>query len=168
MYQILFVISFVLLLVDADIPRTETDPMTYMPDTLPHVFVPNPATPDEVEQLINSFKEKPCNTNTIPIFIFKKLSTIIAPVICNVFNSAIAEGTFPSILKIARVILLHKAKSRKVKNNYRPISLLPFISKLIEKLIKIRACKIIDDQSILYSNQFGFRLVTAQQTLYCI
>ena len=130
--------------------------MTYMPDTLPDVFVPNPATPDEVEQLIKSFKEKKGNINTIPIFIFKKLSTIIAPVICNIFNSA-AEGTFPSILKIARVIPLHKAKSRKVKNNYRPISLLPFISKLIEKLIKIRACKFIDDQSILYNNQFGFR-----------
>ena len=31
---------------DADIPRTEIDPMTYMPDALPDVFVPNPATPD--------------------------------------------------------------------------------------------------------------------------
>ena len=92
---------------DADILRTETDPMTYMLDTLPDVFVPNPATPDEVEQLINSFKENPCNINTIPIFILKKLSTIIAPVICNIFNSTIAEGTFPSIFKIARVIPLH-------------------------------------------------------------
>ena len=49
--------------------------MTYMPDTLPDVFVPNPATPDEVEQLIKSFKEKKGNINTIPIFIFKKFST---------------------------------------------------------------------------------------------
>ena len=128
---------------DADLQRTEKDPMTYMPDTLPDVFVPNPATPDEVEQLINSFKEKPCNINAIPIFIFKKLSIIIiAPVISNMLNSAIAEGTFPSILKIARVIPLHKAKSRKVKNNYRQISLILFISKLIEKLIEIRACNL--------------------------
>ena len=59
--------------------------------------------------------------------------------------------------KIARVISLQKANSRKVKNNYRPISLLPFISKLIEKPIKIRAYKFINEQSILCSNQFGFR-----------
>ena len=87
----------------------------------------------------------------------KKLAPIISPVICDIYNSAIIKGIFPSILKLSRVIPLHKGKSNKITNNFRPIFLLPFMSKVIEKLFKSRVCKFIENNSILYKKQFGFR-----------
>ena len=105
--------------------------MYYMPDPVPNSFDHTPATNDEIKEIIHSFKDKPCHVDNIPIFIMKKLAVIISPVICDIYNSSITEGTFPSILKIAKVIPLHKAKRTKLTNNFRPISLLPFLSKLL-------------------------------------
>ena len=142
---------------DADIPMTNTDPMCYMPDPVPESFIPSPTSTEEIENLICSLSDKPCHINNIPIFIIKKLSHIIAPVICDIFTDSIRTGTFPSILKIARIMPLHKGKNNKIISNYRPISLLPILSKLIEKLLKTRVLQFINDNNILYNRQFGFR-----------
>ena len=142
---------------DADIPVTVTDPMSYMPEPVPENFIPSPATEEEVVNIISSFQNKSCHINSIPIFIFKKLSPYLAPVLCEIFNDAITQGIFPSTLKIARIVPIHKGKSNKIANNFRPISLLPLVSKIIEKLMKTRAMEFITKNNILYNNQFGFR-----------
>ena len=64
---------------------------------------------------------------------------------------------FPAVLKLARILPLHKGKSHKIINKFRPISLLPLMAKIIEKLIKTRAVKFIEDNWVLYNKQFGFR-----------
>ena len=142
---------------DSDIPTTQTDPMYYMPDRLPDCFNSAPCTSDEVDKIILALRNKPCNINSIPIFIFKKLSPFISPVLTDIFNSAITEGSFPSILKIARIIPLFKNKGNKVVDNFRPISLLPLTSKIFEKLVKNRVTDFIEENNILYERQFGFR-----------
>ena len=60
---------------------------------------------------------------------------IIAPVLCDLFNICMNVSVFPDIFKIAQVKPLFKGGDRKVKGNYRPISLLPLFSKLFEKII---------------------------------
>ena len=142
---------------DENIPRTDTDPLHFMPDQLPETFTPAPATTDEIVKLIKSFKDRPCNINNIPVFIYKTVALYIAPVICDIFNCTLSEGKFPSILKLARILPLHKSKSHKITNNFRPISLLPMMAKIVEKLMKARAVQFIEDNSILYNKQFGFR-----------
>lgn len=142
---------------DTDIPRTTTDPLSFMPDPVTTDFSPSPATDDEVIKVIDDLKDKPCNVNNIPICIFKRNAIHIAPVISDIFNTSLIEGTFPTALKLARIIPIHKGKDRKLVNNYRPISLLPIISKLLEKIFKIKANAFINDNNILYSGQYGFR-----------
>lgn len=142
---------------DDNIPLTDTDPMYYMPDPIPDTFNPAPANANEVEGIISALEDKPSNINNIPIFIIKKVSHLISPIICDIFNSSLTHGHFPTDLKHARVIPLYKAKSNKEKNNFRPISILPLLSKLIEKLMKNRAVQFINDSNILYNYQFGFR-----------
>ena len=127
-----------------------------MPDRIPATFSPLPATPSEVIKLIKAFKDKPCHVNNIPVFIFKLLSSHIAPIICDIFNCAITEGVFPAVLKLARILPLHKGKSHKITDNFRPISLLSLMAKIIEKLMKTRAVKFIEDNRVLYNKQFGF------------
>ena len=142
---------------DENIPRTDTDPLHFMPDPLPEIFTPAPATTDEIVKLIKSFKDKPCNINNIPVFIYKTVALYIALVICDIFNCTLLEGKFPSILKLARILPRHKSKSHKITNNFRPISLSPMMAKIVEKLMKARAVQFIEDNSILYNKQFGFR-----------
>ena len=114
---------------DADIPLTNTDPMYYMPDPEPASFSPPSATIIEVQKIIAAFPNKPSKINVLPVFAFKKLSYIIAPVICDIFNTSKNQGIFPSNLKLSRTVPIHKAKSHKLTNNFRPISLLPLMSK---------------------------------------
>ena len=64
---------------------------------------------------------------------------------------------FPDKLKIAKVIPIHKKCDATVLNNYRPISLLPAISKILEKIIYDQLSCYLNDSKLLFDNQYGFR-----------
>ena len=72
-------------------------------------------------------------------------------------NLSLIEGIFPSELKIAQVLPLFKNNDPMLFNNYRPISLLPFFSKLFERLMYNRLIVFIEKHHLLYQFQFGFR-----------
>ncbi len=67
------------------------------------------------------------------------------------------SGVFPDPLKIARVIPLYKSGDKNDITNYRPISLLPVLSKIFEKLIHARLTSFLDKHNVIYHKQFGFR-----------
>ena len=66
-------------------------------------------------------------------------------------------GVYPNLLKIVKVIPIHKGGSTQDVNNYRPISLLSIFDKIIEKLMHKRLYNFLLEHNILYQNQFGFR-----------
>ena len=66
-------------------------------------------------------------------------------------------GVFPEKLKIAKVIPIHKKGSLNDISNYRPISLLPSISKILEKLIFKQLSTYLNEHKLLYDSQYGFR-----------
>ena len=68
-----------------------------------------------------------------------------------------STGYFPESLKIAKVIPIYKAKSRDDFNNYRPISLLSVLSKILEKVIHKRTLHFLNSNHVLYNSQYGFR-----------
>ena len=68
-----------------------------------------------------------------------------------------STGQFPSVLKISKVISIHTKQSRVDYTNYRPISLLSNIEKIIEKLMYKRLLSFLDINNLIYSLQFGFR-----------
>ena len=74
--------------------------------------------------------------------------------ICNV---SILHGIFPNELKVAKVIPLYKGGDCMQLVNYRPVSVLPVFSKLLEKLMYDRILKFIEEIELLYNLQFGFR-----------
>ena len=65
---------------------------------------------------------------------------------------------FPNCLKIDKVIVIHKSGKNDNMGNYRPISLLPQISKMLEKIIKERLLNYINKHNMLIDNQFSFRV----------
>ena len=82
---------------------------------------------------------------------------MLAPVLSAYFGLAFDIGLFPQIFKTAKVIPIFKSGSKQQANNYRPISLLPCLSKVQEKLIKTRLVNFFKNSNVLYEYQYGFR-----------
>ena len=74
---------------DMSIPLSQADPMSYMPPLVNSSFFAFPTTPTEVQKIIKSLPNKSCNINTVPVFIYKKLSLYLSPIICNIFNTSV-------------------------------------------------------------------------------
>ena len=68
-----------------------------------------------------------------------------------------ANGVFPDKLKIARVTRIFKKGNNTLVTNYRPISVLPCFSKLLERIMYNRLYKFLVENNILYEKQFGFQ-----------
>ena len=123
-----------------------------------NTFFLSPTTPEEVLNILNTFNLNKANvSNCIPVKILKDMKSEISlplstPIILS-FNTRI----FPGSLKLARVMPIFKKGDQQDCNNYRPISVLSNISKLIEKLLYKRLYKFLNQNKCLYNDQFGFR-----------
>jgi len=84
-------------------------------------------------------------------------SSLLANPITKLFNLSIKLSKFPELCKIAKLKPLHKKGNRLKPENYRPISLLPLISKIFEKIIHKQTQLYLDENNILYKFQSGFR-----------
>ena len=113
---------------------------------------------DEIKQMITKLPNKTsCGHDKISNSLLKSLANSISYPLCNIFNQSISEGIYPDQMKLAEIIPLYKGKASDNVINYRPISLLVTISKVIEKLIYKRTIKFIDKYKLLYDSQYGFR-----------
>ena len=93
----------------------------------------------------------------MPVRILKLLKNDISQQLSDIFNMSFLSGQFPSVLKIAKVLPIHRKQSKVDYANYRPISLLSNIEKIIEKLMYKRLSNFLDINNLVYSLQFGFR-----------
>ena len=89
--------------------------------------------------------------------ILKLSANIIAPSLVYIINKSITSGTFPSVWKEAKVKPLFKSGDKDDINNYRPISILPTVSKLIEKWVDVNFSLFLNNFSLLHKSQSGFR-----------
>ena len=89
----------------------------------------------------------------------KELLTQITPILEVLFNESLVTRQFPDKMKIADVDLvpLYKSKEHDVVDNYRPISLLLTISKVLEKIVYRRVYKFLNETGQIYESQYGFR-----------
>jgi hypothetical protein len=72
-------------------------------------------------------------------------------------NKSLENGVFPDFLKINRVIPVNKKGDPKSMENFRPISILSVLSKIIETIVKTRPVDFVDRHAIFYAQQYGFR-----------
>ena len=123
-----------------------------------HSFFVFPTDKIEVMNLISNLKiGKASGPNSIPTAILKHLNNEISVALSNLFNLSFSTGVFPNVLKISSVLPLFKKGSKLNCGNYRPISLLSNISKLLEKLMYTRLYRFLTIHSCLSELQFGFR-----------
>ena len=74
-----------------------------------------------------------------------------------IIHFSFSNGIFPEHCKIAKVVPLHKQGSKDDPNNYRPISILPSIAKIFEKLLHKRLTKFFDKHNVIKPTQYGFQ-----------
>ena len=87
----------------------------------------------------------------------KEGAPVLASPITNLINLSISLSSFPDDFKIAKLKPLYKKEAKTKPKNYRPISLLPLISKIIERIIHDQTQVFFDENKILYTYQSGFQ-----------
>ena len=97
-------------------------------------------------------KDSSSGWDCISSSVVKKTSDSIISPLVHVFNLSIIKGVFPSELKIARVVPLYKSGDPLSFSNYRPVSILPLFSKILERLMYERLDQSTTQISILLTN----------------
>ena len=116
-----------------------------------------PVDPSEIHELINKFKNKSTRDTKMSALKIANKFYDFTHAFSKVINKSFAEGHFPDIMKLARVIAVLKGGAKTDVVNYRPISLLSTFSKVFEKVMHFRILEFLESNKSLYDNQFGFR-----------
>ena len=118
-------------------------------------------TPTSVSEITNLISNLPNKNNKghddISNNMLKQLHTSIVHPLTIIFNKSLTEGKFPELMKLADIVPIHKSKEKFLTTNYRPISLLITVSKLLDKVIYKRTYAFLNSTGQLYQSQYGFR-----------
>ena len=85
------------------------------------------------------------------------LHIIVSRPLADIINLSLSTGSVPEQLKIAKVIPIYKKENAEIFSNYRPVSVLPCFSKILERLVFNKSLDYIDKNNLLNEKQFGFR-----------
>ena len=111
-----------------------------------------------VERELRKLKRhKSTGVNTLPPGMLKDVAPVIAPALAYIINLSLRTGQVPNEWKIAQVLPLHKGGNKDDFNNYRPISILPVLSKILEKAVHQQLMEYLETNNLLSDLQFGYR-----------
>lgn len=106
-----------------------------------------PVTNHEViSVIVNLTNSCCCDIDGIQVRPVKFVAEIIAPVLTNIFNLCLTTGTFPQKKQTAKVTVLYKKGDRSDLGNYRPVSIIPILSKVCENILYIRLSNFVNKQ----------------------
>ena len=100
---------------------------------------------------------KACGLDGISCRLLKEAAPVITTSLTYIINLSIRSGIFPDDWKIARVSPVFKEDVKSDPNNYRPISVLPIVSKLIERIVFNQLYSFLVENDLLADSQHGFR-----------
>lgn len=113
---------------------------------------------DEVNCVLNSLKpDSAPGWDNISTRYLKHVKYEIIPIITHIVNLCFKQGTFPNLLKKSIITPIYKGGQEDDVNNYRPISVIPVIAKILEKILNSRLINYLQTNNILSPSQFGFR-----------
>ena len=117
-----------------------------------------PVTNSDVNEVLCTLdKSKASGYDDLPVRLLVDAKEYVSEPLTYILNLSLTTGVFPDKLKIARVIPIFKKGDKDKPGNYRPISILPVVSKLFEKLVNMRLVNFLEKNDILYKHQYGFR-----------
>ena len=139
------------------IPGSNKMPLDYITNGNINKFYFSPVTENEVRNILGMIKDSAAGWDGLKAFIMKQIKEVIVTPLVHICNLSLTTGIFPDELKIANVVPIFKSGDDMVFSNYRPVSVLPIFSKLLEGLVYNRLVESINDNKLLYDFQFGFQ-----------
>ena len=148
----------------SQLPLSSKQPSDYISPTQ-YSFSIRETSISEVLSLIRALPtNKASGLDGISTKLLKEADSIIAPSLANLFNLSIRSGIFPREWKIAKVTPTYKDGTKCIPDNYGPISVLPAVTKLIERIIFNQLYSYLTKHGILSDSQSGFRPVHSTTT----
>ena len=125
-----------------------------------------PVVEDDVMLLIKGSPLKSCTLDPLPSPVLRDCHDILLPVITRMINLSLENGTMPNIYKIAMLtpIIKKSNESHEELSNYRPISNLPFVSKLIEKAVASQLNYYLTENNLHDVNQSAYKTYHSTET----
>ena len=137
--------------------RSELDYLKNIPVSMRSIFL-KPVTTSEIDKILtNMIPKTSSGIDEINNKLLKELKDYLLVPLELIFNRSLEQGIFPDRMKTAKVVPLHKGQRKDIANNYRPISLLLTISKILEKLVYKRVYEFLSSTGQLFVSQYGFR-----------
>ena len=126
-----------------------------------------PTTPDEIEALVCKLPPKTCHSDPIPTILIKDCSSTFSPMISQIINLSINQASVPPLLKSALVRPLLKKPSLDpdILKNYRPVCNLPFLFKILERVVFSQLSNYLSENNLFDPFQSGYRPRHSVETL---
>ena len=142
-----------------NVPISEFDYLHYMKTpTHKHNMFLDPVNPLDIIETTSKLKAKTSQGHDqISCKLMKDTIAHIALPLSHIINQSLSTGTVPKQMKIAKVIPIFKSGDKYTFNNYRPISILPAFSKILEKIMATKLLRYFDKYNLFYKHQYGFR-----------
>ena len=140
-----------------NIPLSNKSPTEYMITNTTDLFILDPVSENEVLKILSNFKDSSAGWVELKPLMMKNVKESIKTPLTHICNKSFISGLFPFEMKIANVVPIFKSGDDMVFSNYRPVSVLPVFSKLLEQLMYNRLICFINDNKLLYDYQFGFQ-----------
>ena len=139
------------------IPPSNTNFESYLPN-ITTSFLEKPLKENEFKVAFFALKtnKSPGNDN-LHVNVIRKLYHELKIPLMNIFSLSLKKGIFPEKMKIAKVSPIFKKGDKSILSNYRPISVLPCFSKILERIMYNRLYIYLAENNILFNKQFGFR-----------
>ncbi|CAC5422780.1 unnamed protein product [Mytilus coruscus] len=131
-----------------------------------HLSSFKPTTITELTKIIQSAPSKHCELDPMPTYLLKSCSNELLPVMTNIVNCSLSESLVPSSFEqaIVRPLLKKPSLDREVFKNYRPVSNLPFLSKVLEKVVSSRLEHHIESNNLHENLQSAYRARHSTET----
>ena len=143
----------------AKIPTSKNSPMSYMKDNFVQSLFFEPVDEGEITKILRQLKpKKSSGYDNISAHLLKYFTKELAVPLSIIINSSLSSGIVPDCMKLAKIVPVYKQKGdAQLFTNYRPISLLPVLSKVLEKVVHKRLYEYLVKNKILNKSQYGFR-----------
>ncbi len=140
-------------------PPLTQDPQPTRSTAQTPIFSFCPLTEAEVSKLLLSSHPTTCPLDPIPSHLLQAISPALLPALTHIINTSLPTGIFPTAFKQARVTPLLKKSTLNTSllENYRPVSLLPFIAKTLERVVFNQVSLFLSQNNKLDAKQSGFR-----------